>query len=247
MTGDSVERIEEEVRGKVARSGPNAAASGTYDPCKYDELQGSSPRPLVHPQLDPPFDADLRSARALLPPFSASDLARLPLSLSLSPSSHSDSSLLPFPPSLESESLPPSSTSPRPSTPPAPPPRRRNSTVVKDLVDDALVRFRSRLTRSSSSSGSSCSASTGVEGRAVSTPAWSVERRSTAPNRSACLRFSKTEALASPKPQDPSSGSSPPCPRGLRAGGVRAPAKVFPPLRCVEGALLLLLRRAHSF
>ncbi|BGO95401.1 hypothetical protein JCM10049v2_007170 [Rhodotorula toruloides] len=41
---------------------------------------------------------------------------------------------------IEEESLPPSSTSPRPSTPPAPPPRRRNSTVVKDLVDDALVK-----------------------------------------------------------------------------------------------------------
>ncbi|CDR35861.1 RHTO0S01e08834g1_1 [Rhodotorula toruloides] len=176
-----LERIEEEVRGKVARSGLNKAASGTFDPYEYDELQGSSPRRLLHAQTDPPLDADLRSARALLPPFS-------------------------------SESLPLSSASPRPSTPPAPPPRRRNSTVVKDSVDDALVRFRSRLTSSSPSplSGSSCSVSTGVEGRAVSTPAWSVERRSTAPTRSARLRFSKIEALASRKPQDPSSASSRP-------------------------------------
>ncbi|BGO89704.1 hypothetical protein NBRC10512_004358 [Rhodotorula toruloides] len=131
----------------------------------------------------------------------ASDLARLPLSLSLSPSPHSFSSLLLIPPSFESESLPLSSASPRASTPPAPPPRRHNSTVVKDLVDDALVRSGSRLTSSSSSpsSGSSCSASTGVEGRAVSTPAWSVERRSTAPTRFAfvsCSQISRTIQLS---------------------------------------------------
>ncbi|GAA6051720.1 hypothetical protein NBRC10513_001901 [Rhodotorula toruloides] len=61
---------------------------------------------------------------------------------------------------------------------------------VEDSVGDALVRSGSSSTASSPSpsSGSSCSASTSVEGRAVSTPAWSVERRSTAPTRSsACL------------------------------------------------------------
>ncbi|KAL7343842.1 hypothetical protein BJY59DRAFT_149983 [Rhodotorula toruloides] len=76
----------------------------------------------------------------------ASDLARLPLSLSLAPSPHSDSSLLLFSPSFESKSLLPSSTSPRPSTRPATPPRHRNSTVLKDLVEEALVRCGSRAT-----------------------------------------------------------------------------------------------------
>ncbi|KAL7340260.1 hypothetical protein BJY59DRAFT_205795 [Rhodotorula toruloides] len=49
----AVARVEEEVRGKVAPAPLNKAASGTFDPCEYAELQASPGRCLPHPQLDP--------------------------------------------------------------------------------------------------------------------------------------------------------------------------------------------------
>ncbi|PRQ75052.1 hypothetical protein AAT19DRAFT_14074 [Rhodotorula toruloides] len=65
-----LERIEEEVRGKVARSAPNKAASSASHPCEYGKLQTSSPRCVLHPQTNPRVNPDLPSARALLSPFS---------------------------------------------------------------------------------------------------------------------------------------------------------------------------------
>ncbi|PRQ76321.1 hypothetical protein AAT19DRAFT_13343 [Rhodotorula toruloides] len=189
----ALDRVEEEVPGKVARSASNEAASGTFNPCEYGELQTSLPRCILSPQSHPPVEADLPSASrccsvlrdhnganftATISTIVARRRANGRSHVSLEANDLARSHSLPLLPRLDPRSY-----------------HQRLLDAATQLSSRTWWTTRwsalgqGRPSSPSPSSGSSCSTLTGVEGRAVSTPAWSVERRSTAPTRSSARLF----------------------------------------------------------